>query len=279
MLHRVLPQNMISHNCAYSDFGTLISQEYLEEVLKLIQYIKFKVITINELTHLINDNKDTSNCITLTFDDGYSDNFDYALPVLEKYNMKATFFPVIKPCIENSVLPLDLYYQCVDEIKLSEKDRGEYINGKMKKEFYWTEPILQKNKLKMIFSRLPQNVRVSYMNSEQIKELSDKGHEIGSHSISHSLFIADYMNNQKIRDELKQSKDILETITQKSVNSFCFPAGRYNSKNIELAKKIGYTSTCLVYKNNNEEEVIPSYERIFVKPNSIEELKSTLIEK
>ncbi len=119
MFHRVLPQNKISQNCAYSDFGTLISQEYFEKVIKLIRVNKFKVITIDKLTHLINENEETSNCIALTFDDGYSDNFEFAFPILEKYNIKATFFPVIKPCVENTVLPLDIYYQCIDEMNLS----------------------------------------------------------------------------------------------------------------------------------------------------------------
>jgi len=45
---------------------------------------------------------------------------------------------------------------------------------------------------------------------------------------------------------------------------------------IELAKQVGYTSTCLVVRNENEKEVLPSHDRIFVKPNSLDELKTAL---
>lgn len=74
----------------------------------------------------------------------------------------------------------------------------------------------------------------------------------------------------------KKSKQWLEAITGKPVTSYCFPAGRYNAEMIELAKQVGYTSTCLVVRNENEKEVLPSYNRIFVKPNSLDELKTVI---
>ena len=94
--------------------------------------------------------------------------------------------------------------------------------------------------------------------------------------MTHSLLIADYMNAEKALIELQTSKQWLEAITGKPVTAYCFPAGRYNAKMIELAKQIGYTSTCLVVRNKNENEVLPSYDRIFVKPNSLGELKKAL---
>ena len=32
--------------------------------------------------------------IVITFDDGYVDNYTYALPILKEYNMKATLFMI-----------------------------------------------------------------------------------------------------------------------------------------------------------------------------------------
>jgi len=273
MFHRILPEKLITKPNAYSTFGTLISQEYFENILSCVLDNGFQFVTVSELTQ----HSDTDKLVALTFDDGYSDNFEFALPSLQKFKATATFFPVVNPCKDNSVLPLDIYYQCVDEMELTEEKRHDFISGDTKKKFYWSEPEQQKEFLKTSFQKLPIRNRVSYLRPEQIKYLTDNGFEIGSHSVTHSLFTAEYMNESKINFELKQSKIYLEGITGKPVNSFCFPSGYHNSKVIELAKENGYTSVCLIKKNQNEEvQALPSFERIFVKPNSISELLTAL---
>lgn len=272
MFHRVLPEKHITHPNAYSTFGTLISQEYFENVLLCLTDNGFEFVTVSELTKR---NK-TEKLVALTFDDGYSDSFDFALQSLLKFKATATFFPVVNPCKYHSVLPLDIYYQCIDEMKLSETERAEYISGTTKRKFYWAEPEKQMKMLNSLFKSLPKKNRVSYMSAEQLKELSDKGFEIGSHGMTHSLLIADYMNKEKALHEMQKSKQWLEAVTGKPVTAYCFPAGRYNAEMIELAKQVGYTSTCLVVRNENEKEVLPSYDRIFVKPNSLDELKAAL---
>lgn len=273
MFHRVLPDKLITQPNAYSTFGTLISQEYFETVLTCLTDNGFQFTTVSDLTQ----QTDTDKLVALTFDDGYSDNFEFALPSLQKFKATATFFPVVNPCKDNSVLPLDTYYQCVDEAEFSEEERNDFISGDTKRKFYWSEPEQQKEFLKTSFQKLPTQNRVSYLQAKQIKTLSDKGFEIGSHSVTHSLFTAEYMNESKINFELKQSKICLEGITGKPVNSFCFPSGYHNNKMIELAKANGYTSVCLINKNQNEEvQALPSFERIFVKPNSIKELLTAL---
>lgn len=272
MFHRVLPEKQIKFPNAYSTFGTLISEEFFENVLSCLSDNGFQFVTVSELTRRTS----TDKLVALTFDDGYLDNYEFALPSLLKFNATATFFPVVNPCKNNTVLPLDIYYQCIDEMKMSEIERTEYVTGTIKRNFYWAEPDKQINMLNSLFKSLPQKNRVSYMCAEQLKELSDKSFEIGSHGMTHSLLIADYMNKEKALNELQKSKQWLEAITGKPVTAYCFPAGRYNAEMIELAKQVGYTSTCLVVRNENEKEVLPSYDRIFVKPNSLDELKITL---
>jgi peptidoglycan/xylan/chitin deacetylase (PgdA/CDA1 family) len=272
MFHRVLPEKQITQPNAYSTFGTLISQEYFEVVLSLLTDNGFQFVTVSEITQ----QSDTEKLVALTFDDGYADNFEFAMPLLQYFKATATFFPVVNPCKDNSVLPLDIYYQCVDEMNLPQNERAEYITGTVKKFFYWTEPEKQTDILNSLFNILPQKSNVNYMKAEQLKELSDKGYEIGSHGMTHSLLIADYMNEEKALNELQKSKQWLEAATGKPVTAYCFPAGRYNAKMIELAKQVGYTSTCLVVRNENEKEVLPSYDRIFVKPSSLCELKLAL---
>lgn len=272
MLHRVLPTKLITQPNAYSTIRTLISLEYFETVLSLLKNQNFEFVAISELT----SRNYKENLVALTFDDGYSDNFEFALPIIEKYNATATFFPVVEPCKMNSVLPLDIYYQCVDEMNLNETERFDFIIGETKQKFYSAEPKEQMNLINELFQQLPKQNRVSYMTAEQIGLLVESGFEIGSHGMTHSLLTAEYMNEEKALNELRKSKQWLEAVTGKPVTAYCFPAGCYNAKMIELAKQVGYTSTCLVDRDENETEVLPSYDRIFVKPNSLDELKVSL---
>lgn len=272
MFHRVLPDKQITYPNAYSTYGTLVSQEYFENVLSCLTVNGFEFVTVSELTR----RSITDKLVALTFDDGYIDNYEFALPSLLKFNATATFFPVVNPCKNNTVLPLDIYYQCIDEMNLSETERTEYITGTTKRNFYWAEPDKQMNMLNSLFKSLPQKNRLSYMSAEQLKKLSENGFEIGSHGMTHSLLTAKYMNEEMVLSEMQKSKHWLEAITAKPVVAFCFPAGCYKAMIIEHAKQIGYTSTCLVVRNENEIEVLPSFERFFVKPNSLVELKAAL---
>ncbi len=71
---------------------TITSQEFEEDIRYLVsQGFLFK--TASELTK-VNNKPGSGKFAAITFDDGYSSDYTHALPILEKYNIKATFFVV-----------------------------------------------------------------------------------------------------------------------------------------------------------------------------------------
>lgn len=72
------------------------------------------------------------------------------------------------------------------------------------------------------------------MTEQQIKELSDEGHEIASHGSTHVYFDSG-ITNEQIITELKDSKVYVESITGKPCRTFAVPGGRYDDNSDILA--------------------------------------------
>ena len=79
----------------------------------------------------------------------------------------------------------------------------------------------------------------NYMSSNNIKELSKyKNISFGSHSYSHKRL--DIFNKKELEYEFIKSKQIIQSLTNQEVNSFCFPLGIFNDKIIDEALENGY---------------------------------------
>jgi peptidoglycan/xylan/chitin deacetylase (PgdA/CDA1 family) len=77
-----------------------------------------------------------------------------------------------------------------------------------------------------------------FLSAAQLRELSDLGFEIGSHSMTHP-YLTD-LNDIDLRREIEQSKQILEQMIAKPVEHFSCPGGRSNSRVVQTAANAGY---------------------------------------
>lgn len=68
-----------------------VSPNNFESQIKTITN-NFNVLPVSYLIEQFKENRIKPNCIYITFDDTYQDNYFYAKPILEKYNCPATFF-------------------------------------------------------------------------------------------------------------------------------------------------------------------------------------------
>ncbi len=103
----------------------------------------------------------------------------------------------------------------------------------------------------VIVSRIGTN---NYLNWEQLKQMTDEGMEIHSHTLNHlpleTLSFAD------VEKELHLSKEILEQRLNRTVAFISYPHGSYNKKIIEVARKAGYIGGCtseIAFFNSNSD--------------------------
>lgn len=86
MLHQITPHAPAS--------GMNMPPARFEQFLKLLKKRNYRLLTVSEL--MDSDNK--AGALALTFDDGFADNYEYAFPLLKKYQAKATIY--LAPDIE-----------------------------------------------------------------------------------------------------------------------------------------------------------------------------------
>lgn len=77
-------------NDSDNDIFSVSTSEFAKQI-KLLKELNYKTVSIEEIFN--NKYKELNEkIIYITFDDGFKDIYKYAIPILEKYNYKATFF-------------------------------------------------------------------------------------------------------------------------------------------------------------------------------------------
>jgi peptidoglycan/xylan/chitin deacetylase (PgdA/CDA1 family) len=68
-----------------------VTPENFEKQLQVLDRTK-SVVPLSKVIEQVNNRKIEKNCVAITFDDGYIDNYATAKPLLERYGIPATFF-------------------------------------------------------------------------------------------------------------------------------------------------------------------------------------------
>lgn len=77
------------------------------------------------------------------------------------------------------------------------------------------------------------------LSPEQIRALGEV-HEIGAHTVHHEHLTT--LDDAEAGYEIAESKRVLEDVLQKPVTSFCYPAGKYTARHVEMVREAGFTN-------------------------------------
>jgi peptidoglycan/xylan/chitin deacetylase (PgdA/CDA1 family) len=101
-----------------------------------------------------------------------------------------------------------------------------------------------------------------YMSKEQVKELSDLGHTIGSHTWDHHN-VKKYQGNDWVIQIEKPTRQ-LETITGRHMRYFAYPFGLWNKQAIPELKKRGFIAAFQLNEKRDENDPLFTIRRIIV---------------
>jgi peptidoglycan/xylan/chitin deacetylase (PgdA/CDA1 family) len=216
----------------------------------------FHLVSMDDYFHQ-RFHKDRFN-ICISFDDGFANNYKYVLPLLNTYKIPASFFvTAIRQAgfdiLWNDQLGLAQKYgprECrlLFETFFKNKE-GRYVStssGKPLKDLSREMSFYQKVAMMKTFECLiPEKVKLRtqdfwmQMTCEEIRLLSSSPWAtIGCHGYFHNDLSR--MPLEEAAAEMQRSKEALELISKKKIESIAFPYGAYSRELVDKAKSIGF---------------------------------------
>ena len=213
----------------------------------------FNLVSLDDI-YQQNLSKERFN-ICLSFDDGFSNNHNYVLPLLEQYEVPAAFFiTAIRnegfDILWNDILsiacqygPSKILFKQEEFIKGKDKRYVSSSSGKSLVNALRSSSFEERAELMGSLEPLKHKVAEDYwlqMTEEQIRSISkSKRTTIGSHSCYHNDLAN--VSGASLKDYMARSKQFLENLTGKEISALAFPYGSYTKEVVSEAKKAGYS--------------------------------------
>jgi|WetSurMetagenome_2_1015567.scaffolds.fasta_scaffold27473_2 peptidoglycan/xylan/chitin deacetylase (PgdA/CDA1 family) len=265
MYHRILQPGEMDF---LSELGMVhTSTKNFKDHLQWFKDYNYNIINFDHLSEILsNGSALPPRTVIITFDDGSSDQYRNAVPLLKKFDFSATFFP-IKNCvngpgffwlIEFYVYLNELGFRRVHDIlkELPRLSDSVFIEERIPRiarvrrdiafEFkYLFSPREKESGLKLLRDESTRSkadiaaVCQTYMNSDQLKELIKEGFEVGSHGVHHYPMCC-LTREEKI---IEIEKQWIEQLNPHGRKIFSLPFGSHSLSDFELFEEYDFVLT------------------------------------
>lgn len=235
--HRVILRDRFADGQRPSN--TLFTDEFEEQMAFVSK--RFKVLTGHDLRATIEGTVTIPRySLAITFDDGYENNFSYALPILQRYGLHAAFFVTTNLIGNKDGL---LWFDRLDKLlsivpsaeilewlrrsdptasvstatqiypyfkRLSGARQSEILDG-LEQQFGHPEPSIDDETV------------YDLMSWDQVRSLASAGMTIGSHTANHQILAA--ISPAEVQTELLLSRKRIEQETDQACWCFAYPNG------------------------------------------------------
>jgi peptidoglycan/xylan/chitin deacetylase (PgdA/CDA1 family) len=224
-----------------------------------LRYLR-RFATIVPLTHALKTlsagYRLPSRAVALTFDDGYQDNLDLAVPVLQELGLPATFF-LIPGLLSREVRPwwelLAWGFTCSSRTTVTWGGRVLATrDAPGRRSFLWAAERLKTfdragleqavtDLLQLLEPRGKLNDDELFLDWDGARQLVRQGFAVGSHSMYHTVLCRETPDEQ-VRN-LATSKSRLEAELDVPAELIAYPSGTradYDANTIDAAKQAGH---------------------------------------
>ena len=220
----------------------------------------FNVLPLDQAVERLRGGTLPARALAITFDDGYADNHDTALPILQRHGLCATVFiatgfigggrmwnDTVIESVRRSALPvLDLQGTAAAALgcltlgsMVQRRVAIEQIIGSVKylaaaERDAWVQAVAERSS-----ATLPDNLMMS---ATQIRAMHRAGMQIGAHTVSHPILAR--LPHAAAAREIADSKQALEALLGEPVPLFAYPNGRpaddYTDDSVDIVRRLGF---------------------------------------
>ncbi len=220
----------------------------------------FNVLPLDVAARRLSDRTLPARALAITFDDGYADNHDVAMPILIRHRLPATFF-IATGFLDGGRMWNDTLVEAIRGTTLASIDvsdllgienavhplgtiseRRNAIDALIRQTMYLglgrREAVVEEIALRCR-AVLPNDLM---MRTDQVRALRDAGLQIGAHTVSHPILAG--LDAATAYKEIAGSKNRLEELLDKRVGLFAYPSGKpgrdYSQESVAQVRNLGF---------------------------------------
>lgn len=217
----------------------------------------FKVLPLLEAVSRLKKGSLPARALCITFDDGYANNAEVALPILQRFGLTATFFvatgyleggmmwndKVIEVVRQAPGSHLDLTFLGLDTYPVGTVEQRRSTIFSLISALKYRAPEEREAWVGRIIQTTGAEIPTGMMmRAEQARALYRAGMEIGGHTVSHPILAR--LPFERARAEIAEGKAHLESIIGDRVRVFAYPNGRpgvdYSAEHVAAVKEAGF---------------------------------------
>jgi peptidoglycan/xylan/chitin deacetylase (PgdA/CDA1 family) len=218
----------------------------------------FNVLPLSEAIERLYRGDLPARALSITFDDGYLDNYTHAMPLLQRFGFSGAFF-IATGFWQQGIMWNDRVIESIRATAHAELDLRD-IGGQVwpiatveqkRDNFRQVLLFLKYRPLEerlALAEKISQDLAVTVprlmMQPDEVKAMRAGGMEIGAHTINHPILAV--TPSDIVRREIATSKHDLESVLGEKVTLFAYPNGKpdqdYKREHVEIVKSLGFTA-------------------------------------
>jgi peptidoglycan/xylan/chitin deacetylase (PgdA/CDA1 family) len=214
------------------------------------------VLPLPEAVTLLANGELPARAACITFDDGYRNNYEIALPILERLRLPATFF-IATGAVADGAMWNDLIIESIrsshERFDLSRFGLGVYPIDAEGQRAKAVGQVLDAMKYLPVDQRAEQSRQIYreyrgdegpslMMTPDMIRSLASKGFDVGGHTVSHPIL--ERVADSRAEAEIQGCRDWLTSVTGRAPVTFAYPNGRpgsdFSVKHCAMVRDAGF---------------------------------------